>query len=86
MDETTVPHRKRIVGTKQVTRALEAGAVETVWLAEDADERIRSVIEYLCHRQGIVPVAVKTMKELGENCRITVGAAVAAELKDNEFR
>lgn len=83
MDEKAVPHPRKVVGTKQVTRALEAGEATAVWLADDADERITSVILYLCKKQGIEPRHVATKKELGESCRITVGAAVAAELKEN---
>ena len=71
----------RVVGAKQVRRALEAGAVETLWLAEDADPQLTEPLERLCAMQGVELEKVPTMKELGRSCGIAVGAAVAASLK-----
>ena len=72
---------RRVVGTKQVLRALEKGEVAHAFVAEDADEfiyrRIRSAAE-----EAKVPVTViPTMAELGKACRVEVGTAAAAILR-----
>lgn len=71
----------RVVGTKQLLRALEGGKVAQVFVAEDADEfiyrRVRTAAE-----AGRVPVTVvKTMAQLGQACHIDVGTAAAGLLR-----
>ncbi len=72
---------KRIVGIKQVKRALNSDKVQTVYIAKDAEQRVTSPVEILCKEKQIDIVYIDTMKELGEICNIDVNAAVAALLK-----
>ena len=72
---------KRLVGTKQLRRALQAGTVEEVYLARNADPRVIQPIVALCAQAGIQPVWVRTMAELGRACAIDVGAAAAGVAK-----
>ncbi len=72
---------KRIVGIKQLRRALSSGDVRKVFLAEDADPRLTESLEILCESQGIPCVFVPKMHELGNACGIDVGAAAAGILR-----
>ena len=71
--------RQRIVvGAKQLRKALKAGAVHQVYLAENADPVITEPLAALC-REGSVNVSwVRSMAELGKACGIEVGTAAAA--------
>lgn len=71
----------KAVGAKQVGRALRAGRVSYVFLAEDADPKITAPIALLCEEQSVPIEPVRTMMVLGRACGIPVGSAVAAFLK-----
>ena len=72
---------KKTVGRKQSQRAILDGKVEKVFLADDADDRIRQETTSLCSEHGVPLVSVETMERLGKACGIQVGAAVAALLR-----
>ena len=72
---------KKTVGRKQSQRAILEGKAETVYIAEDAEGRIREETESLCRAHGVPVVSVDTMEHLGHACGIQVGAAVAALIK-----
>ena len=72
---------KKTVGRKQSQRAILEGKAETVYVADNADGRIRDEIESLCREHDVPVVTVDTMEHLGHACGIQVGAAVAALLK-----
>ena len=67
----------KVVGAKQVRRALRDGRAVRLYMAMDADPRmLQPLVQEAVNRQ--VPVRqVPTMKELGAACGIAVGAAVA---------
>ena len=71
----------RVVGAKQVHRALKDGRAARLYMAMDADPRLlQPLVQDAVNRQ--VPVSqVPTMKELGQSCGIAVGAAVAVLLR-----
>ncbi len=71
----------KIVGTKQTLKALEAGGVEVVYVAEDAKPAIVGPVKEQCRELGVTLVTVESMAELGRACQIHVGAAVACVLK-----
>ena len=70
----------KVVGAKQVRRALAAGRVKRLFLARDADPQLTHPLAEQAGAQGIEAVWFGSMKELGRDCGIAVGAAVAAEL------
>lgn len=72
----------KVVGLKQSRRAIREGEAKRVFLAQDASGQIRREITALCRMNHVVCESVPTMKELGERCGITVGAAVAAVIVD----
>lgn len=70
----------KIVGVKQLRKALSLGTVKRVYIARDADIRLVQPIFEQCVEEGIEVEYVPSMKLLGEACKITVEAAVAAIL------
>lgn len=72
---------KKVVGTKQVKRALLNGKAKTVYLAKDADSKIQNEIITACEEKKVPIIYVETMEELGKSCKIEVNAASAALLK-----
>ena len=71
---------KKVVGIKQLRKALNAGGVQKVFIAEDADPLLTDPIAERCRQLNIPVISVPTMKQLGAACSICVGAAVAAIL------
>lgn len=69
------------IGTKQTMRIVELGRAEEVYVAEDADPRLKSKIIALCNQHAVRVTLVDTMQNLGKACGIEVGAAMAAVVK-----
>ena len=67
-----------VVGTKQLKKAVKAGRVRYVFLAENADPAVTEPLEALCAANHIQITWVPSMAELGRVCGIEVGAAAAA--------
>ncbi len=67
----------RVVGTKQVLRALEQDALESVTLALDAAPALRGRIEAAAREKGVPVETVATMGELGRLCQVDVPSAAA---------
>ena len=72
----------KVVGAKQVKRALRDGRAVRLFMAMDADPRLlQPLVQEAVNRQ--VPVTqAPSMKELGASCGIAVGAAVAVLTKE----
>ena len=81
----TLPTEK-VVGLKQVTKAVRSGRAEKVFLACDASERVKQPLRVLCETQGVPTDESATLIELGKAAGIAVGAAAAAILKAQETR
>lgn len=73
--------KPRVVGVKQVRRALKEGCAGRVFLAVNADPQLTGPIRAQCAEQGVPVEEAASMKELGRACGISVEAAVAALLK-----
>lgn len=72
---------KKVIGVKQVTKAVTKGIAETVFVAADADKRVIQPLVEVCSRHSIAVEEVPSMLELGQACSIEVGAAAAAIVK-----
>ena len=72
---------KKVVGTKQVKRAIVNGKVDIVYIAKDAEKKIINEITTACNEKQIEIIYVESMRKLGEACNIDVSAASAALLK-----
>lgn len=72
---------KKVVGTKQVLKALESKTAKTIYLAQDIDSALMAKITDAAKAVHCDLVKVETMEQLGKDCGIQVGAATAAILK-----
>lgn len=77
---TQLTASEKVVGAKQVKRALKDGRAKKLFWAENADPRVLQPLIQEAVRSGVPLQQIATMKELGEACGIAVGAAVAALL------
>lgn len=71
----------KVVGVKQVKRALNLNDIEVVFIAMDAENKITDEIVKICSTKHIQVIYVEDMKKLGNACGIDVNAATAALLK-----
>ncbi len=79
IQELNTPNK--VVGAKQVRRALKDGRVARLYIAVDADPRLLQPLVQTAVNQQVPVQQVPSMKELGCACGIAVGSAVAALLK-----
>ena len=77
---TQLTAAEKVVGAKQVKRALKDGRAKKLFWAENADPRVLQPLIQEAVRSGVPLQQIGTMKELGEACGIAVGAAVAVLL------
>ena len=71
-------HSSKVVGAKQVRRALADGLVSRLSLAEDADPQLILPLAETAENQGVEICWTPDMKSLGRACGIAVGTAAAA--------
>ena len=74
----SIKQRAKVIGTKQVLRALAEGRVSVVYLAADADSALRQKVLEASAQAGAPVCEVPTMAELGKACSIAVKTAAAA--------
>ena len=68
---------RKVVGLRRLMKALEQNAIETVYLADDAEMYIRTQVAEAAGKAGARLIVVPTMAELGKACGIEVKAAAA---------
>lgn len=78
---TELASQEKVIGVKQSRKAIRDGLAKRVYLACDADPAITGPVADSCAAEGIFVDTAYTMAQLGQACRITVGAAVVAVLK-----
>lgn len=74
-------NQNKVVGTKQVIRALNGSTASKVYVANDADTFLFQRVSTAAEKAGVACVRVETMKELGEACGVSVPTAAAALLR-----
>jgi large subunit ribosomal protein L7A len=72
----------RAVGASQTTRAIQRGRAVLVFVARDADRKVTDPVVRAAQERGVPVAEVDTMRDLGRACRIAVGAAAAAVLRE----
>lgn len=72
----------RVVGVRQLRKALRAGAARLVFLARNADPSVTEPLEQACLESGVRCTWVSDMAALGRACGIDVGTAAAAVVSD----
>lgn len=81
MTLATLKNANRVIGIKQVTKAVKRGNAAMVFIATDAEKRVTDPVKELCENMSVPVQEGFMMKELGEACAIEVGAAAVAVLK-----
>ena len=81
MCESLRQNDKRVVGTRQILKKFACDGIETLIIADNAQERIIQPLVELAAQKNAAVLHVKTMDELGRLCGIAVGAAAAGILK-----
>lgn len=81
MLEALADAERRVVGTKQLLRALDEGKVAQAFVASDADLLLTKRVEDRCFDMNIPCAKVETMEKLGRACGIDVKAAAAGLLR-----
>lgn len=71
----------KLVGAKQTLKALESNDVETIYVAKNANACVIDPVISLSQSKNVPIVYFDTMVELGQACKIDVGAAVASIIK-----
>ena len=71
---------EKVVGIKQLRKAVSAGKVKKVFLATDADPFLTDPLRKMCEESDVDVVDVPTMAELGRACGISVSASAAGLL------
>lgn len=67
----------KVVGTRRLLRAIQAGEIEEAYVARDADLFILRQVREKCSEAGVRLVEVESMKELGQACGVEVATASA---------
>ena len=75
-------HMAKVIGTKQVKKAITKNQVKRVYIASDAEPHIIGPIREACKENLIDYEMVESMEELGHACGIDVGSATVAILND----
>ena len=81
MLESLADADRRIVGTKQLLRALDEGKIAQAFVAGDADLLLTKRVSDRCFDMNIPCTQVESMEKLGRACGIDVKAAAAGLLK-----
>ena len=76
-------HRKVVVGSRQLRKALDRGTARYVILARNADPAITEPIEAICRRNAVPFAWIQDKLELGRACGIDVAAAAAAAVESS---
>lgn len=73
----------RVIGAKQVKKAITRGIASKVFIACDAEPHVVEPIKQLCQQHQVEIEMVTSKKALGEACGIDVGSATVALLDNN---
>ena len=75
-------NNRKVVGSKQVRKAVTNGKAKKVYLAADAEPHIIGPLSELCRQHNVEIEEVQEMETLGNACGIEVGSAAVALLID----
>ena len=78
MSLNEVKNSKKVIGSKQVKKAIIKGLARKVYLAGDAEPHVIGPLRELCRQHGVEVEETDTMKDLGNACGIEVGSAAVA--------
>ncbi|MBQ7655826.1 MAG: ribosomal L7Ae/L30e/S12e/Gadd45 family protein [Clostridia bacterium] len=78
MPERLKKRAMRVVGVRQVLRAIKQERAEMIFLAMDAGPQLRGAVEQAAKEANVPLQMVATMEELASLCRVDVPSAAAA--------
>ena len=81
--ETLKASANRVVGAKQVLRAMKAGKLQRAYIANDVDTFIYQQVVRTAESLNVPVTRVESMQELGKACGVQVAAAAAGIVKDS---
>ena len=67
----------KVVGTRRLLRAVQAGEIAEAYIARDADLYIVRQVREACNQANVRMVEVDTMAQLGQACGVEVKTASA---------
>lgn len=67
----------KVVGTRRLIRAIQAGEIAEAYIARDADLFIVRQVREACSQANVRMVEVDTMVQLGQACGVEVKTASA---------
>ena len=67
----------KVVGTRRLLRAVQAGEISEAYIAMDADLFIVRQVREACNQANVRMVEVDTMVQLGQACGVEVKTASA---------
>jgi large subunit ribosomal protein L7A len=73
-----IKNSPKVIGTKQVKKAINKGIAKKVFIALDAEPHIIQPIKELCRLKQVEISMVENMDSLGNACGIEVGSAAVA--------
>lgn len=68
---------EKVIGSKQVQRALKAGSLKRVYVAEDIDTFLYQKVTRAAEAAGVPVTAVPSSLELGRACGLEIASAAA---------
>ena len=74
--------KRRTIGTRQTSKALNKGELAGIFIAMDAEHRIIKPIIVAAKEKNIPIYYIESMKKLGAACEIEVDTAIAGVLKE----
>jgi len=77
-----IENSKKVIGSKQVKKAVTKGLARKVFLAENAEPHIIEPLREICRQHEVEIESIETMEELGNACGIEVGSAAVALIKE----
>ena len=82
MPERLKKRAMRVVGVRQTLRAVKEQDADMVFVAMDADPRLRQQVEKEAEAYSVPVRLVATMEELAAMCRVDVPSAASAIRKN----
>ncbi len=79
--ENLINAPSKVVGTKQVLRALKAGELQRIYVANNIDTFLYQKIIRAAEAAGIPAVRVESSLELGRACGLEIASAAAGILR-----
>ena len=73
-----IQNKTKVIGLKQVKKAINKGLAKKVFIAIDAEPHISEPLKNMCEQKGTEYLLVDSMKALGQACGIDVGTATVA--------